>query len=39
MRINRCDTGRPDKSNPADKFNAIIIQQPLPTDDLIMFIY
>ena len=39
MRINRCDTGRPDKSDPADKFNAIIIQHPLSTDnDLIMFI-
>ena len=39
MRINRCDTGRPDKSDSADKFNAIIIQHPLPTDDnLIMFI-
>ena len=39
MHINRCDTGRPDKSDPADKFNAIIIQHSLPTDnDLIMFI-
>ena len=38
MRINRCDTGRPDKSDPADKFNAIIFQHPLPTDNDLMFI-
>ena len=38
MCINCCNTGRPDKSDPADKFNAIIIQHLLPTDNDMMFI-
>ena len=39
MTMNRRDnTGRPEKSDPAAKFDAIIIQHPLPTDNDLMFI-
>ena len=39
MHINRRDTGRPDKSDPVAKFDAIIIQHPLPTDNDLICLY